>query len=44
MVRTKIVLKVGKLGAKYDILTLQEEKISHIGNKIERRLEITPWQ
>ena len=39
--RTRRVLKVGKMSTKYDILTFQEGKISHRGNKTNTILEMT---
>ena len=42
--RTKIVLKVGKISAKDNILTVQDESTSRIGNKTKRSLETNQWQ
>ena len=42
--RARIILKVGRISAKNDILTVQEKKQSHIGNKTKRILEMTMWQ
>ena len=42
--RIKIVLKLGKIVGKCDILTVQEKKQELGGNKTNIRLEITPWQ
>ena len=44
LVGTKRVLKVGKISAKNDTLTLQEKKIVPIGNKTNIGLEMTPSQ
>ena len=38
---TERVLKVGKMSAKNDILTVQYKQRAHIGNKKKRSLEIT---
>ena len=40
----KKILKVGKIGAKDEILTVQEKKIGNIGNDKRRSLEMTPWK
>ena len=42
--KNRKVFKVGKIGAKYDILTVQERSISHIGNKTKRSLEMNSWK
>ena len=41
MGRTERVLKVGKISAKDDILTVQEKQRSRIGNRTKRSLEMT---
>ena len=42
MGRTERVLKVGKISAKDDILTVQEKQRSRIDNRKKRSLEMTP--
>ena len=42
MVITKKIFKAEKIGAKYDILTVQEKKIAHIGNRKKIGLDLTP--
>ena len=39
--RTKIVIKVGEISGKYDILIVEEKRKSLIGNKTEIILEMT---
>ena len=41
--RTKRVLKIGEIGAKYDIVTVKEKKIAHRGNNTRRRLKMASW-
>ena len=40
--RTKKVIKVGKVSGKYEILTVEENQISLIGNNTKRILEMNP--
>ena len=42
--RTKKVIKVGKIGDKYDIFTVEEKRIVLIGNRTKRILEMTSRQ
>ena len=42
LVKTKKVIKVGKISGKYYILSVEERKISLIVNNTERSLEMTP--
>ena len=42
--RTKKVIKVGKISEKDEMLTVEEKRISLIGNKTKRILEMTPEQ
>ena len=42
--KNKKIAQGWEIGAKDDILTVQERKISHIGNKTKRSLEMTPWK
>ena len=39
--RTKKVIKVGRISAKDDILTVKERKVSHIVNNTKLSLEMT---
>ena len=41
---TKKFLKVGEICDKYDISTVQDKRVSLIGNKTQRSLEMTPRQ
>ena len=38
------MIKVGKIGTKDEILTVQYKQISGIVNKSRRILEMAPWQ
>ena len=40
----KKILKVGKIGAKYDILTVHNKQVAQIYNKTKRIPEMTPWK
>ena len=40
----KKFLKVGNIGAKDDILTVQQKQVAHIVNKTKISLEMTPRQ
>ena len=42
--RSKKVIKVGKISGKYYILIVEEKRVTFIGKKAERSLEITPWK
>ena len=42
--RTKIVLKVGEISAKDDILKVQERQISYRANRTKIIPEMNPWQ
>ena len=42
--RTKKGIKVGIISGKDDILTVEEKRVSFVGNKTKRSLEITPRQ
>ena len=42
MGKTKIVLKVGNISAKNNILTVQKKQRASIGNKTKRNLEMSP--
>ena len=40
--RTKMIIKVGKINEKDETLTVEEKRISLIGNKTKKILEMTP--
>ena len=40
----KKIIKVEKISGKYDILTVEEKRVTLIGNNKKRSIEITPWK
>ena len=44
LVRTRKVVKVGKISGKYDILIVEEKRVSLIVNKTKIILEMTTWE
>ena len=42
--KIKKTIKVGKISDKFDILRIREKLTAFIGNKTQRRLEMTLWK
>ena len=38
------MIKDGKISGKYEILTVEEKRVSLIGNKTKISLEMNPWK